>query len=96
MNHSSSQRLGIGYLDALVVLVLVVLVAALIVPGIGTAREAARRTTCRNNLKQLGLALHNYHDVYSLFPPGWYPPHPDDGTGAGSWAWRVLLMPYLD
>ena len=63
------------------------------------AREAARRSACKNNLKQLGLALHNYHDVHKLFPPGWIAvkngmqsPH-DGGSGAG---WALMLLPHIE
>ena len=65
---------------------------ALLLPAVQQAREAARRTQCKNNLKQIALALHNYHDVYGTFPPA--VTYSADGRPMHSW--RVLLLPYLD
>src|SRR5690242_8895528 len=60
--------------------------------AISLAREAARRSQCKNNLKQIGLALHNYHDTYGCFPPAiTYGP---DGKPWHSW--RVIIMPYIE
>ncbi|QDT25554.1 hypothetical protein Enr10x_08510 [Gimesia panareensis] len=53
-----------------VVVLIILLLIALAMPAIQQAREAARRQTSKNNLKQIGLALHNYHDIYACFPPG--------------------------
>jgi hypothetical protein len=89
-------RGGVSRVEVLVLLAIGGTLAAILVHQIGAAREAARKTQCRNTLHNLGLALHNYHDSFGSFPPGWYPPHPQDPTGAGSWGWGVLLMPYLD
>ena len=65
---------------------------ALLLPAVQQAREAARRTQCKNNLKMIALALHNYHDVYGSFPPA--VTYSADGQPMHSW--RVLLLPYLD
>jgi hypothetical protein len=65
---------------------------ALLLPAVQQAREAARRTQCKNNLKQIGLALHNYHDVYNMFPPAYVA----DENGKPMHSWRVLILPYLD
>ena len=97
ISHSvAPPRGGLSRVEVLVLLAICGVLAALIVPAVGVTRESARKTQCRNTLHILGIALHNYHDTYGSFPPGWYPPHPQDPTGAGSWAWGVLLMPYLD
>jgi len=61
-------------------------------PRVSLARELARFTQCRNNIKQVGLALHNYHDDYGSFPPA----HTVDANGRPLHSWRVLILPYLD
>jgi prepilin-type processing-associated H-X9-DG protein len=61
-------------------------------PAVSTPREAPRRSQCKNNLKQIGLALHNYHDVYGSFPPAYVA----DATGKPMHSWRVLILPFLD
>ncbi|HEY3963023.1 MAG TPA: DUF1559 domain-containing protein [Planctomycetaceae bacterium] len=66
--------------------------AALIIPATQQAREAARRSQCKNNLKQIGLALHNYQDVHGAFPPAFVA----DANGKPMHSWRVLILPYLD
>jgi len=82
----------------IVVLSLVVLLfcsglpIALLLPAVQAAREAARRTQCSNNLKQLALAMHNYHDAYGCFPPAYVA----DENGRPMHSWRVLLLPYLE
>jgi len=68
---------------------------ALLLPAVQQAREAARRTQCKNQLKQIGLALHNYHDAYTTFPLGTFPAPGNTATYQfGNWKWRIL--PYLD
>lgn len=74
---------------ALVVLVITVF---LIVPAFRGANEANNRRICKNNLKMIGLALHNYHDVHATFPPAYVA----DKDGKPMHSWRVLLLPYLD
>jgi prepilin-type N-terminal cleavage/methylation domain-containing protein/prepilin-type processing-associated H-X9-DG protein len=91
-------RLGFTLIELLVVIAIIAVLVALLLPAVQQAREAARRSQCKNNLKQLGLALHNYHDVYTIFPfecggTGW------TGNGTGNWArlgGSVLLLPYLE
>jgi type II secretory pathway pseudopilin PulG len=68
------------------------IMVALLLPAVQQAREAARRTQCKSNLKQIALALHNYHDTYGSFPPA--VTYNSDGQPMHSW--RVLLLPYLD
>ena len=68
------------------------LLVALLLPALQQAREAARRTQSKNNLKQIGLALHNYHDVHATFPPGGI--YGEDGTAYHSW--QSTLLPYVD
>jgi hypothetical protein len=81
----------IGCLGVAGFLVIPILIA-LLLPAVQQAREAARRTQCRNNLKQIGLALHNYHDTYKAFPPA----YTVDAQGKPLHSWRVLILPFLD
>lgn len=94
-------RRGFTLIELLVVIAIIAILVALLLPAVQSAREAARRSQCKNNMKQLGLAIHSYHDTYSVFPPseihdaGFLPgAHSDWGTNAGTWA--TLTFPYAD
>jgi len=88
-------RRAFTLIELLVVIAIIAVLIALLLPAVQQAREAARRTQCKNQLKQIGLALHNYHDVYTTFPLGTFPAQGNTATYQfGNWKWRIL--PYLD
>jgi len=85
------RRPGFTLIELLVVIAIIAVLVALLLPAVQQAREAARRAQCKNNLKQIGLALHNYHDAFGCFPPV----ASTDAQGNPLLSWRVALLPYL-
>ena len=83
-------------IELLVVIAIVGILIALLLPAVQQAREAARRTACRNKLKQIGIALHNYHDVHGAFPSGYVQRDLSDAYEHTGFAWGVMLLPQLD
>jgi len=92
---SSVRREGFTLIELLVVIAIIAILIALLLPAVQSARSAARRMSCKNNLKQIGLALHNYLEVYSKFPPSFCVDGPN-GTGGGEWSIQARLLPYID
>jgi prepilin-type N-terminal cleavage/methylation domain-containing protein len=79
---------GFTLIELLVVIAIIAVLVALLLPAVQQAREAARRASCKSNLKQLGLALHNYHEIANTLPPGW--------IGGNRWGWGTMILPELD
>jgi len=101
----TSRRRGFTLIELLVVIAIIAVLIALLLPAVQQAREAARRTQCKNNLKQIGLAMHNYHDAFKMFPASSY----NLGIGSATYQYwtplpptykntngLVMLLPYLD
>ncbi|WP_422927261.1 DUF1559 domain-containing protein [Singulisphaera sp. PoT] len=97
----SSRVRAFTLIELLVVIAIIAILVALLLPAVQAAREAARRLQCQNNLKQIGLAMHGYHDAWQCFPPAYLAsytmpasvPAPELG---GGWAWGTFILPYLE
>ena len=90
---------GFTLIELLVVIAIIAVLIALLLPAVQAAREAARRAQCVNNMKQLGIAIHNYHDQQGAFPLGAVATTPTQGWGAwdnNGFTWRVLILPQLE
>jgi len=91
----SKSRNGFTLIELLVVIAIIAILVALLLPAVQQAREAARRSSCKNNLKQFGLAMHNYHDVHRVFPPG-FVHQPTAPTHSPNWGWGSHLLPFVE
>jgi len=95
-----SRPSGFTLVELLVVIAIIGILIALLLPAVQAAREAARRASCTNNLKQLGLAMHLYHDSQQRVPAAWSAWHPVTGQpywlGQPGWGWASIILPYLE
>jgi prepilin-type N-terminal cleavage/methylation domain-containing protein len=94
------RRSGFTLIELLVVIAIIAILIALLLPAVQQAREAARRSTCKNNLKQIGIALHNFHDTYTYFPTAHGHPKTvttlNDNNERTGPSWMVYLLPFMD
>jgi prepilin-type N-terminal cleavage/methylation domain-containing protein/prepilin-type processing-associated H-X9-DG protein len=89
----SSRQRGFTLVELLVVIAIIGILVALLLPAIQAAREAARRTQCVNNMKQIVLAMQNYHDTHKAFPCGY---SHRGSSNQPRWGWAVWIMPYME
>ncbi len=87
---------GFTLIELLVVIAIIAILIALLLPAVQQAREAARRISCRNNLRQFGLALHNYLDTYSTFPPSYCAVPGVTTSVGGQWSARARVLPFVE
>ncbi len=90
------SRRGFTLIELLVVIAVIAILIALLLPAVQQAREAARRTECRNNLRQIGLALHNYLDAQRVFPPSYCVVPGVTTTVGGQWSVFARILPYVE
>jgi len=89
---SRARRRAFTLIELLVVIAIIAVLIALLLPAVQQARESARRTQCKNNLKQIGLALHNYQSTYNVFPPSFC----IGADTGGTWSIQARILPYMD
>lgn len=105
MQTRPHSRQGFTLIELLVVIAIIATLVAILLPAVQQAREAARRSTCKNNLKQLGIAVHNYHDVYNCIPSAYFAGDaPYTGSGSDNeadgkdcrYGWGAMILPYVE
>jgi prepilin-type N-terminal cleavage/methylation domain-containing protein len=96
MEYRKRSLAGFTLVELLVVIAIIGVLVAMLLPAVQAAREAARRMQCGNNLKQMGVAMHNYHDVHRAFPAGWNEAGPSITTAPNLFGWGTFILPYME
>lgn len=96
LSSSSPRRTAFTLVELLVVIAIIGILVALLLPAVQAAREAARRSQCNNNLKQLALAYHNYHDTYKVFPRYTYPPGLSSASHWEGFSAHTMVLPFME
>lgn len=95
MRSRPPRTTGFTLVELLVVLAIIAVLMAVLMPAVQSSREAVRRIHCRNQIRQLGLALHNYHEIHNRFPAGSYIIGPSFRTMSG-WGWGAMILPHVE
>ena len=97
MSRKLPSRQAFTLIELLVVIAIIAVLIALLLPAVQQAREAARRSQCKNNLKQIGIAFHNYHETYNVLPPGYIDNDPlANVTNQNLLGWGTFILPFMD